>query len=156
MRGFGRLLLPWLLGLIFIVSCSTTSTSIAGDNNKPQPQATIQVNSGIANKDCSKLLSKAQAAGSVHVIVRLNIPFVPDGQLSATEATDQQAQISRMQDQLCKALSNYNVTGIKRFKYTPYIALEVDSAALKALMANSLVASIGEDVPVPPASNQIR
>ena len=42
MRGFGQLLLPWLLGLIFIVSCSTTSTSIAGDNNKPQPPVARQ------------------------------------------------------------------------------------------------------------------
>jgi hypothetical protein len=37
MRMFGRLLFPWLLGLIFIVSCVATSNSIAGDNNKPQP-----------------------------------------------------------------------------------------------------------------------
>ena len=34
---FGRLLFPWLLGLIFITSCSTTSTSIAGGNIQPQP-----------------------------------------------------------------------------------------------------------------------
>jgi hypothetical protein len=37
MRMFGRLLLPWLLGLIFIVSCSATSNSTAGDNIQPQP-----------------------------------------------------------------------------------------------------------------------
>ena len=42
MRMFGRLLFPWLLGLIFITSCSTTSTSIAGDNNKPQPPVARQ------------------------------------------------------------------------------------------------------------------
>ena len=42
MRTFGRLLFPWLLGLIFIASCSTTSTSIAGDNNKPQPPVARQ------------------------------------------------------------------------------------------------------------------
>ncbi len=39
MLMFGRLLLPWLLGLIFIVSCSTTSNSTAGGNIQPQPQA---------------------------------------------------------------------------------------------------------------------
>lgn len=37
MRMFGRLLLPWLLGLIFIVSCSATSNSTAGGNIQPQP-----------------------------------------------------------------------------------------------------------------------
>jgi hypothetical protein len=42
MRMFGRLLFPWLLGLIFITSCSTTSTSIAGGNIQPQPPAAKQ------------------------------------------------------------------------------------------------------------------
>ncbi len=36
MRGFGRLLLPLLLGLIFIVSCVTTSNSPAENNIQPQ------------------------------------------------------------------------------------------------------------------------
>jgi hypothetical protein len=36
MCGFGRLLLPGLLGLMFIVSCSTTSNSTARDNIQPQ------------------------------------------------------------------------------------------------------------------------
>ena len=39
MRVFGRLLLPWLLGLIFIVSCVATSKSTAEGNIQPQPQA---------------------------------------------------------------------------------------------------------------------
>lgn len=42
MRTFGRLLLPGLLGLIFVVSCSTTSNSAAGGDIQPQPQATKQ------------------------------------------------------------------------------------------------------------------
>lgn len=42
MRMFGRLLFPWLLGLIFIVSCVATSNSIAGGNIQPQPQAVNQ------------------------------------------------------------------------------------------------------------------
>lgn len=44
MRMFGRLLLPWLLGLIFIASCSTTSNSKAGGNIQPQPAAPADVN----------------------------------------------------------------------------------------------------------------
>ena len=42
MRVFGRLLLPWFLGLIFIVSCVATSNSTAGGNIQPQPQAARQ------------------------------------------------------------------------------------------------------------------
>ncbi|MFH0994521.1 MAG: hypothetical protein V1844_03370 [Pseudomonadota bacterium] len=36
MRMFGQLLFLWLLGLIFIVSCSTTTKSTAEDNIQPQ------------------------------------------------------------------------------------------------------------------------
>ena len=103
-------------------------------------------------KNYDKLLGRTRSAGSVRVIVRLNMPFVPDGQLSAQEATDQQARISQMQDQLCEALSAYPIKGIKRFKYTPYIAMEVDSTALRALIDNSLVLSLEEDTPVPPTT----
>lgn len=102
-------------------------------------------------KDYSKLLFKAQAAGSVRVIVKLNMPFVPEGQLSTPqEAVDQQVQISMMQDQLCEALSKYSVKGIKRFKYIPYIAMEVYSAALRVLISDPLVMMLKEDTPVPP------
>jgi hypothetical protein len=38
MRMFGQLLLPGLLGLIFIVSCATTEKSSAEDNIQPPPQ----------------------------------------------------------------------------------------------------------------------
>lgn len=105
-----------------------------------------------SSEDYNKLLAKARKAGSIRIIARLNMPFVADSQLSALEAADQQARISKMQDQLCEALSTYNIKGVKRFKYTPYIAMKVDETALRALMDNSLVLSIEEDAPVPPTT----
>jgi hypothetical protein len=60
-----------------------------------------------------------------------------------------------MQDQLCKALSEYNVKEIKRFKHIPYMAMEVDSAALRVLISHPLVKSFEEDAPIPPALNQV-
>jgi hypothetical protein len=38
MRMFGRLLRPWLLGLMFIIGFSTTAKSATADNIQPQPQ----------------------------------------------------------------------------------------------------------------------
>jgi subtilisin len=102
-------------------------------------------------KDYSELLSKAQAAGSVRIIVSLDMPFVPEGLLSTSqEAVDQQGRISRLQDQLHGAVSQYDVKHIKRYQYIPYTAMEVDSTALSALIANPLVISVEEDIPVPP------
>jgi predicted glycosyltransferase len=42
MRVLGRLLFPCILGLIFIISCSITSTGTTGDNGQTQPQGSSQ------------------------------------------------------------------------------------------------------------------
>lgn len=138
---------------ILILSCLLVLSACEGLAQKKNERATDHMNSVTTNKDYSSLVARAQSAGNVRVIARLDMPFVPDGQLSAKEAIDQQVRISRMQDQLCAALSKYNVRGIKRFKYTPYIAMEADATTLRALISNSLVLSLEEDTPVPPATH---
>ncbi len=117
----------------------------------PSEQAINEAAPEISHQDYSQLLARAQKAGSIRVIVRLNMPFVPEGSLSEQEAVDQRARISRMQDQLCAALSQYNAKNFKRFKYTPSMAMEVDSTALRVLISSPLVMSLKEDVPIPPA-----
>ncbi len=108
------------------------------------------MNSEITHQDYGKLLARAQETGRIRIIVKLNTSFVPEGQLSAREALDQQARISSTQDQLCADLAPYKATGIKKFKYSPHIAMEVDLTALKALMSHPLVLSLEEDAPSPP------
>ncbi len=105
-------------------------------------------------QDYSNLFFKAQSQGSVRVIVKLKIPFTPEGALKEDEALKQRAKISETKDQLLKSLSKHKLKGIKKFKYIPYIAMEVDSAALSALISNPLVESIQEDIAVPPLLNQ--
>jgi len=106
-------------------------------------------------KAYSQLLDKAQAVGSVRIIVRLDRSSRPEGLLSGPqEVIGQRARISRLQDQLHKVVARYNVRGSKRFKYIPYNAMEVDSTTLGALIANPLVVSIEEDVPVSPSLTQ--
>lgn len=140
---------------LLVIICILFVSTCGGFAQKNNEQVADHVSPGIGNKDYSKLLSKAQAAGSVRIIVRLNMPFVPEGQLSTSPAAvDQQIKISRMQDQLGAELSKYSVKGIKRFKYTPYMAMEADAIALRALISNPLVMSVQEDAPVPPTSNQ--
>jgi len=135
---------------LVILSSMLLLQACESPTQKKNEQATNPEISIITHKDYSRLLAKVQAKGHLRIIVQLNMPFVPDGQLSAQAAMDQQMRISRMQDQLCAALAQYKVKSIKRFKYTPYIAMEVDSAALKALISDSLVLSLEEDAPVPP------
>ena len=103
-------------------------------------------------KASSALIAKSQATDRVRVIVKLNTSFQPEGRLSGPQAaTSQRSQIANRQNQLQQAVAHHNVRGVKKFKFIPFTAMEVDSAALTALLADPLVASIEEDVPVPPA-----
>lgn len=107
------------------------------------------------SKASGKLMAKAKAKGGVRVIVKLNTSFRPEGLLSAPGAAkSQQARISKIQTQLHEAISKHNVKAVKKFKHIPFMAMKVDSVALNALVANPLVVSIEEDVPVPPALSE--
>jgi subtilisin family serine protease len=93
----------------------------------------------------------AVAGGRKRVIVRLRIPFQPEGQLGRVSAVQsQRAAIDRAQDALMSRLANQDVTRLHTYRYIPYIALEVDDAGLKALTAAPEVASVVEDVAEPP------
>ncbi len=132
-RSCGFFIIAFVLSSLMVLGYS----SLAEGQNSP--------------KASGALLAKAQSAGRVRVIVKLNASFRPEGHLSGPCAvTDQRAQIADMQNRLHTALAHHKIRGIKNFKYIPYTAIEVDSMGLHALMDNPLVASIREDIPVPP------
>jgi subtilisin len=97
-----------------------------------------------------ELAIKARKEGTVRVIVGLNVPFTPEGKLvSARAAQAQRDAIYVAQDTLLTSLSRHNAKAYAEWNIIPYMALEVDEAALKILASSSLVATIREDVPVP-------
>jgi len=101
------------------------------------------------------LLNKAKSAGSVPVIVGLDIPFQVEGRLSsALEIGRQQAVISQTQQQLLTRLSQHILSNVKQFRTIPYMAFEVDATGLKALQNDRAIISIEEDIPVPPTLDQ--
>lgn len=96
------------------------------------------------------LTAKAQAAGRVRVIVGLR----PEGGSAAAaagsfkDAAARAAMVSgvdRAQQALLARMSGHNISSIKRFKYIPYLAMEVDAGALEALASDPEVVSIEED-----------
>jgi hypothetical protein len=135
------------LFMTILPGCSQVVNAHSVEANPPVSQN----ESSSSVKDYSRLLSVAQTAGSIRILVKLNMPFVPDGQLSPKQAEEQQVRISEMQDRLCSVLVQQDVQGIKRFKYTPYMAMRVNTAALKVLISSPLVSSIEADDAVPPA-----
>lgn len=135
------------LTFLIVILCFWGCAANVCESSAEGKSATERHERSFSSEEYDKLLTKAQKTGSIRIIARLNMPFVPEGRLSAQEAVDQQNRIARLQDQLCGALSGYPIKDIRRFKYTPYIAMTVDSEALKALTASALILSMEEDVP---------
>lgn len=92
-----------------------------------------------------KLASKAAEKGSVKIIVQLKSSFQPEGNLSADAAKSQQASIATAQDTLVSSLSAYKVTEVKKFKTIPFVAMNVDTAAINALKSSPSVVGVEED-----------
>ena len=96
------------------------------------------------------LAAKAQAEGRVRVIVGLRVGE-SSGVSAASSFKDAAARaammsrIDRAQQALLARMSGHGVSSIKRFKYIPYMAIEVDAAALGALASDPEVFSIEEN-----------
>lgn len=130
----GRALgLAFLLGVVLLIGSFTALAIQAA----PPTQAPY---------DIQDLLAKAQSQGVARVIVGLNIPYQPEGDLTDSRAVqNQRRDIATAQDAVLKKMAGSNTTLVARFKYIPYMALQVDAAALVTLAALPEVTSIEED-----------
>lgn len=107
------------------------------------PDKTIDENVG-------NLSEKAQNIGSVRVIVMLDTPFQPEGQLDGLPAVEsQRLAVQRAQDILLAYLPGYDSQSVKKFSTIPAVALAVNAEGLAALASNPNVVSIQEDWVVP-------
>jgi subtilisin family serine protease len=99
------------------------------------------------------LHSKSLDKGSVKVIVKIKTAFAPESSLRENDKYAQRASLMQMQDQVVSRLKaeGHRLRSVRKFKYTPFIAMKVDSTALDALIFSPDVISVEEDIPVPPA-----
>lgn len=92
------------------------------------------------------LREKAATGGKVRVLVRLDAAFTPEGSLDAVQdVLDQRTEIERLQDAALQALAGLDVKLNARFKFIPFLALEVEGAVLDQLAALPGIAGIEED-----------
>lgn len=99
--------------------------------------------------------------GTVRVIVRITPPvnlssgFVNEGSLKEKAVVNaQRAAIARHQDAVLSRISRGHATAAKKFKFIPYMALEVDQSEFKTLTTSPELDYIEEDIPVPPTLSQ--
>lgn len=97
------------------------------------------------------LLEKVERRGSLAVIVRLAVPFRPEGTLGEAEARRQRAAIRDAQHELVTALDRFDARVATRFATVPLLALVVDEAALRFLLRSPLVRSVQENRPELPS-----
>ncbi len=101
-----------------------------------------------------ELVGKVQSMGSLPVIIKFKLPFVPEFWLSAPQGVArQQARIVRAQNALESRLTQLSISNIKKYTTIPYMALRVDEQSLKALLKDQDILQIEEDIPVPPTLN---
>ncbi len=96
------------------------------------------------------LIPAANERGELRVIVQLNVPFRPEGELSgAFQARSQRAGIAAAQRRLGDQLVSPQSAVVRNFKNLPLSVLSVTASDLEALTSNPLVMSLQEDVPDP-------
>jgi subtilisin len=97
-----------------------------------------------------RLIEKAVANQSVRVIVGVRSNFQPEGGLNLAQTEAQRAGINRAQTNLLGKLVDFQVKEIKQFEFIPFVAMEVDAAALTAMRSSAEVTSVEEDEPFAP------
>lgn len=119
----------------------------------PSDEPVVAVNpaaSAQRSRAFAALTAKAQAEGRVRVIVGLR----SEGGSEASAASNFKdaaaraamvGRVDRVQQALMVRMSSHNLSSVRRFKYIPFLAMEVDASALEALASDPEVVSIEED-----------
>ncbi len=121
--------------------------------SKPPPAAGSPTVPAIPAGPYAALIAKAQANGTMRVIVGLRGSYRPEGELADGPAVaTQRAEISQARQALLDHLAGYQVSGVSTLNDLPLVALTVDAVALEHLASLPEVATIEEDRPVAPAA----
>ena len=144
----------WSSVVFVIVVCiaSIFSTGVAGNegNRGAMNHAAAAVGAN-AFTQLDSLVVKARAKGQVPVILRLNMNFKAEGNLSAPGIFAQRNAIADAEDAVIQSLAGMNATNVKKYQYVPYLAVTVNAAALQALARNPMVMAISEDIAFAPS-----
>ena len=97
------------------------------------------------------LMAKTPSEERVRVIVGLRTPE----SFAASAGSFEQARtrsplIARAQQALSVRMSGHDVSGVRRFRFIPYVAMEIGRAGLEALAADPEVVTIEEDLALEP------
>ena len=135
-----RLIFAALLAVTLLGPSATSGSPAFAAENAAQRKFDLQF-----------LQPTAQAQGTLRVLVSLQVPMQPEGRLrSLAQVTQQRQRIANALQTLSRQVTPAHAQVLRKFKFVPVMAMEVDEAGLAELAANPMVAHIQEDKPVPP------
>ena len=104
-----------------------------------------------ANPELARLIEQAREEGEVKVLVELEMSFRPETTLPDSAAIQAQRRVlRRTQNEILFRLRGFEVSGVREFQYSPYLALTLRVPALEALSGLPQVRTVIEDRPEPP------
>ncbi|MDE2666160.1 MAG: S8 family serine peptidase [Acidobacteriota bacterium] len=139
-------------------NCGSTTLSVRSsdvddqDSNQKLGMGGEPVLQAQRDRAFEALRARVRGEGKAKVIVGLKT----DGQsVSAAVSSLNEVQarsplISRVQQSLLTRLGGHNLSSVRRFKYMPHVAMEVDEPALEALASDPEVVTLEEDIRVEP------
>ena len=140
-------------------TCTATTNRLSGltlgedalDSPSERPVMTVRPTlRAQRSRAFAALIAQARSEGRVRVIVGLGDQG-SSGASTASSFKDAAARaemvsrVDRVQQALLVRMSSHRVSSVRRFKYIPYLAMEVDASALEALASDPGVVSIEED-----------
>lgn len=127
--------------MIFLVVIAVLYSGLAGAVHGNVTKVTSQ-------GGYSHLVSKSQDSGTVKIIVRVKAPFTPEPSMHAQDLHEQRALTMGIQEQVLEELraKGHRPGPVYAYKYTPYMAMTVDTETLASLLSSPYTVSIEEDI----------
>ena len=147
-----RRLVP-IVGCLMLLVVGLAPKFALGADDAPYSRPVQTIGEALASGRVSQETYDAvRTRGAAAIIARLRLPIPFRAEGSIPSLVDQQRQsIAAVQQRVLQQLSGRRVDNVKRFQTIPHIALEVDTAALTALVAMPEIEIILADTPLPPA-----
>lgn len=141
---YAKHLLIFYVIIVAFLTCSSAGKANTADVNKAKV---------VSKGGYDSLRTKSLEKGSIKVIVQIKTPIILESLLRENDEHARRAALMQMQDHVVTRLEaqGHRLRSVRKFKYIPYIAMKVDSAALDSLVSSPDVISVQEDIPVPPS-----
>lgn len=92
------------------------------------------------------IAAQIASSGTARVIVQLDLPFVPEGTLSAAAAAQQRQAIAAAQEAFVNEVVKGSASKVlNRFAWAPSIVLEIDAPTLERIRRSKRVKAVEAD-----------